>query len=69
MGALTSKDGELKSHLDKIDEFEAHLVKTSLNHILIKNHDIAANKAKVKEQIPLEHIVDFAKLLKTLPNI
>ena len=38
MRVLTSKDGDLMSYFDKIDETEANLNNTSLKHILINNH-------------------------------
>ena len=59
MRALTSKDGDLLSHFDKIDESQAHNQFTSLKHLLINNHDKAANKSKIKRQLPLEHNFGF----------
>ena len=49
MRTLTSKDGNLLSHFDKIDESAAALEKTSLHHHLFNNHDIAANKGKINK--------------------
>ena len=51
MPVLTSKGADLISHLDKIDESEAEINNTSLKHVLINNHDIAANKGKIKRTI------------------
>ena len=48
MRALTNKDGDLLSHFDKIDESEPEINNTSLRHYLINNHNIAANKGKIK---------------------
>ena len=52
MRALTSKDGDLLSNFDKIDESGAEIKHTSLNHHLNNNHDVAANKGKIKGQLP-----------------
>ena len=38
MRALTSKDGDLLSHFDKIDETQDGINNSSLKHILINNH-------------------------------
>ena len=59
MRALTSKIGDLLSHFDKIDESEAEIENTSLHHHLFNNHDLPANKGKIKGQLPLEHIFGF----------
>ena len=61
MGALTSTDGDLLSQFDKIDESEAEIENTSLHHNLINNHDLAANKGKIKGVFPLENIFGFCK--------
>ena len=61
MRALTSKDGDLVSHSDKIDESEAEL-----HHHFINNHNLAVNKGKVKGQLPLEHIFGFCKTFKKI---
>ena len=63
MRALTSKDGDLLSHLDKSDESEAEFENTSL-HNHLRNHNVAANKGKLRVQIPLEHIFGFCKTFK-----
>ena len=43
MRALSSKDGDLLSHFDKIDESEDEINGTSLHHHLINNHGLADN--------------------------
>ena len=55
MKSLTSKDGDLLSHFDKIDESEAEIGITSLHHHPINNHDTPASKGKIKGQLPLEN--------------
>ena len=63
MRALTSKDGDL-SHFVKIDESKNQIKSTSLKHLLINNHDVAANKGNIKGQFPLEHIFGFCRTFK-----
>ena len=65
MRALTSKDGDLLFHFDKIDESEVEIENTSLHHHLINNHDdVDANKRKRKGILPLVHIFGFCKTSK-----
>ena len=52
------------SHFDKIDESPAQINKTSLKHHLGNNHTEAANKGKVKGQLPLEQIIGFCRTIK-----
>ena len=52
MRALTSEDGDLLSYFDKIDESEAEIENTALHHHLIINHDLPANKGKLKGVLP-----------------
>ena len=59
MRVLTSKDGDLMSHFDKIKENQAEVNNTSLNHMLIDNKG-EANRGKIKSQINLEHIFGFS---------
>ena len=66
MRALTSKDGDLLSHFDKIDESEAEIENTSLHHHLINNHDLAAKKGKIKGILPPEHIFGFCRTFKKI---
>ena len=61
MRALTSTDGDLISHFDKIDEIEVEFNNTLLKHLHVNNHDIAADKRKTKNLVPLEHIFGFCK--------
>ena len=62
MRALTSWDGDLKSHFDKINVSQAEMETSSLKQIIINNHDVAANKRKIKGHLPLEHIFDFCTI-------
>ena len=64
MRALTSEDGDFISHLGKINETQAEIQKISLKLLLTINHDVAANKTKIKGQLPLEHIFGFCRTLK-----
>ena len=64
MRALTSKDRALLSHFDKIDESEAGIENISLHHHLINNHDLPANKGKLKGVLLIEHIFGFFKTFK-----
>ena len=61
MRASTSKDGDLLSLSDKIDEPPTENINTSLKHLLVNNHYLAANKTKIKGQLPLEHIFGYYK--------
>ena len=66
MRASTSKDGDLLSHSDEFDESRADIEITSRKHHLINNHDIAANKSKLEEQLPLEHIFGFCRTFEKI---
>ena len=71
MRILSSKDGDLLSQFDNINEGnrDADFDSTSLKKMLIDNHDIAGqevNKVKIKGQLPLEHIFGFCKTLKKI---
>ena len=55
MRALTSKYGDSLSHFHKIDESESEFENRSLHHHLISNHNLPANKRKIKGVLPLEH--------------
>ena len=59
-----SKDEDLLSHFDNIDESQDEINNTSLKHYLVNNHYVAANKGKIREHLPLEHIIGFWKHLK-----
>ena len=66
MRALTSKDGDLLSHFDNIDESQAESNNTSLKQILINNHTEAANQGKIKGQLLLDDIFGFCKTFKKI---
>ena len=66
MRALTSKDGDLLSHFDQIDESAAESNNTSLKHMLINNHTEAVNRGKIKGQLLLEDIFGFCKTFKKI---
>ena len=72
---LTSKDGDLLSQFDNINEeigvddiATADIIRdTSLRKVFIDNHNIPGqevNRGKIKSQLPLEHIFGFRKTLK-----
>ena len=65
MRVLTSKDGDLLSHFDKIDETQAESNNTSLKQMLINIH-IEANRGKFKGQLLLEHVFGFCKTFKKI---
>ena len=60
MRALTSKDGDLLTHFDNIDETQNGSNNTSLKQMLINSHT-EANREKIKGHLPLEHIFVFLK--------
>ena len=64
MRVLTSKDGDFLSHCDKIDESEAEIANNSIHHNLINNHDVEANKGKIKGILPLKHVFGFCNICK-----
>ena len=66
MRTLRSKDGDLLSHFDKIDEFRDGVENTSLHYHFINNHGEPANKGKTKSQLPLEHKFGFCQTFKKL---
>ena len=66
MRALTSKDGDLLSHFDKIDESVGESNNTSLKHMLINNHTEPENRGKIKGQLLLEDIFGFCKTFKKI---
>ena len=66
MRALTSKDGDLLSQFDKIDESEGENENTLLYHQLIENHDLPADKRKIKGYLPLEHLFGFCKTFEKI---
>ena len=66
MRALTSKDRDFLSHFDEIDESEVKIENTSLHQHPINNHDLPANKGKIKGYLPFEHIFGFCKIFKKI---
>ena len=69
MRVLTSKDGDLLSQFDNINEGngDADFNSTSLKKMLIDNHDKVGqevNKVKIKGQLVLENIFSFCKTFK-----
>ena len=69
MRVLTSKDGDLMSYFDNIDETAGGIADSSFKKILINNHNIAGsevNKGKIVGQLPLEHIFGFCKTFKKI---
>ena len=66
MRVLMNIDGDLIPYFDKISETEAGIKNTSLTNLLINNHDIHANEAKTKGQLPLEHVEHVFGICKIL---
>ena len=58
-GALASKGGDILSYFEKIDESQAGINNTSLKQLLVSEHGIVANEAKIKVHLPLENIFGF----------
>ena len=64
MRCLASKDGDLLSQFDNInektgadDDATGDIIRaTSLKKMLIDNHDVEVNRGKIKGQLPLENI-------------
>ena len=58
MRVLTSKDGDLISHFDIINESNTNddFDSTSLKKMLIDNHENDAERGNIKAQLPIEHI-------------
>ena len=71
MRVISSRDGDLLSQFDNINErvgaddaaTAENIRSTSLNKMLITNLD-AANRGEIKGQLPLEHIFGFCKTFK-----
>ena len=66
MRVLTSKDGDLLSQFDNINEgnTDDDIDSTSFKKMLIDNQATPADKGKIKAQLPLEHIFGFCKSFK-----
>ena len=67
MKSLTSKDGDLLSQFDNLNEgeTEANIRSTSLYKMLINNH-IEVNRGKIKGQLALEDVFGFCKTFKKI---
>ena len=63
MRALTSKDGDLLSEFDNINETENGINNSSLKQMLINNLT-EANRGKSKGHLPLEHIFGSCKTFR-----
>ena len=71
MRVLFSKDGDLLSQFDNINEGngDADIDSTSLKKMLIDNHNVVGqevNKGKIKGQLPSENIFGFCKSFKKI---
>ena len=64
MRVLTSKDGDLSSYFDKINE--NNIKNTSWEERLIDNHTIQANKGKIFAILLLRHLFGFCKTFKKI---
>ena len=72
MRAITSKDGDLLSQFDNINEEKRagnvtadNIRSTSLKKMLINYHE-AANRGRILGQIPLEILFGFCKTFKKI---
>ena len=65
---LTSKDGDLLCHFDRIDESPAGSINSSLKQMLINNH-VEANRGKIRGQLLLEHVLGFCRTFKKITKI
>ena len=68
MRSLTSKDGDLLSYFDNINNTDANtsINNNSLKDWLINSHSAEVSRGKVRGQLPLEHIFGFLKLFKKI---
>ena len=74
MRVFSSKDGDLLSQFDNINEGngDADFNSTSLKKMLIDNHDIVGqevNKGKIRGHLPLELIFGFCKTFEKVTKI
>ena len=65
MRLLTSKDSDLSSYFDKNGEAVIN-DDNSLKKILINNHDVAANKGKIRGHLALEYRFGFCRTFKKI---
>ena len=70
MRLLTSKVSDFLSNFDKVHETQNGFKVSSLWKVHIDNHEVLANRGKVREHLPLEHVLfeDFAKCSKRILN-
>ena len=68
MRVLTSKDGDLLSQFDNINEGNTNddFDSSSLKKMLFDNCENIADRGKIKAQLPLEHIFGFCKSFKKI---
>ena len=74
---VSSRDGDLLSQFDNINEeigvneaaTSDNFRSTSLNKMLITNHEADVNRGKIKGQLPLEHKFGFCKTYKKVTKI
>ena len=64
MKLLTSKDGDLLSYFDNINETDTS--NNSLNDKLINSHTVEANRRKIRGQLQLENVFGFCKTFKRI---
>ena len=71
MGSSTSKDGDLLSYFDNIEDKDekSSMENISLNDRLINSHSVEVNRGKNEGQLPLEYIFGFCKSLKKITKI
>ena len=68
MRHITSEGKDLNYFFDRIKE--NGIDNTSLKQTPFNNHDIVANKCKIKGELPLEHVIGFCKTFeKTTKNL
>ena len=63
MKLSTGKDGDLLSHADKNVETQGAIKGTSINKLLIDNHEKQANRGDVEGLLHLEQFFGFCKTL------
>ena len=66
MRLLTSKDGDILSYFEKIDESQIGIQAYSLIRNFFDNQEVLADRGKVKEPSPLEPNFDFCKTFKKI---
>ena len=69
MRLLTHKDQDVLPHFDEIDESQIRLKGSSLNQVLIDNHDQVGDRGKTKGQLLLERLFGFCKTFKIVTRI